>query len=284
MAENATNEQQAAYWTDTAGPHWVQQQEMFDHMLSHFGVAALANLAADTGEHIIDIGCGTGTTTMSIADAVGATGSVIGADISSTMIEAARRRAAAVTNASFVVADAQVERIAPLNRGADAMFSRFGVMFFADPVAAFTNLAANVRAGGRAAFVCWQQESLNEWIAVPAGIMRGFTPNPIMPIANAPGPFAFRDHDRLHGILTAAGWSSIGIEPFSAPTTLGAGKGLEAAVTQSMSSVAGETLRSQVDDATYAKAQEAVRAAYRERIIDGAVTFPGNVWLVNARR
>jgi SAM-dependent methyltransferase len=284
MAENASNEQQATYWTETAGPHWVQQQEMFDYMLSHFGAAALANLAADTGEHIIDIGCGTATTTMAIANSVGPTGSVIGADISRTMIEAARRRAATVPNATFVVADAQIERIAPVNRDADAMFSRFGVMFFADPVAAFTNLAANVRPGGRAAFVCWQHESLNEWISVPAGIMRGFTPNPIMPIANAPGPFAFRDRDRLRSILADAGWSTVGIESFSAPTTLGAGKGLEAAVTQSMSSVAGETLRAQTDDATYAAAREAVRAAFSERIIDGAVTFPGNVWLASARR
>ncbi len=283
MSDNGPNQLQAAYWTSAAGPQWVQQQPMFDHMLVHFGHAALSALAGQAGEHIIDIGCGTATTTLAIADAVGPAGWVIGADISPTMIDAARQRASAYPQASFVVADAQTERIAPAHQPADAVFSRFGVMFFVDPVAAFTNIATNVRSGGRLAFVCWQHEQDNEWISLPAGIMRQFTPEPVLPPHNAPGPFAFHDCDRLREILTAAGWGSVQIDPFSAPTTMGAGLGLDAAVTQSMSTSAGQILGSQVDAATFAAATEAVRAALSERMLGGAVTFPGNVWVVTAR-
>lgn len=284
MSDTGPNQLQAAYWTSAAGPQWVQQQAMFDHMLGHFGHAALKVLAAQAGEHIIDIGCGTATTTLAIADAVGPTGWVIGADISTTMIDAARQRASASPQATFVVADAQTERIAPVDQPADAAFSRFGVMFFADPVAAFTNIAANVRTGGRLAFVCWQHEQDNEWTSLSAGIMRQFTPEPVLPPRNAPGPFAFHDRGRLGEILSAAEWHDVLIEPFSAPTTMGGGLGLDAAVTQSMSTSAGQILRNQVDEATFAAATKAVRAALSERMLGGAVTFPGNVWVATAHR
>lgn len=284
MTSTGPNEQQAAYWTDAAGPHWVQQQEMFDHMLVHFGAAGLAALDAQPGELILDVGCGTGTTTLALAEAVGPTGLVIGADISPTMIDAARQRAHTNSPIQFVVGDVQTERAAPVGREADAAFSRFGVMFFADPVAAFANIGMNVRRGGRLAFVCWQHEKANEWISLPASIMRAFTPLPVLPPENAPGPFAFHDPDRVRGILSGAGWSSVGIEPFDAPATMGAGKGLDAAVAQSMSTQAGQILRSQVDDATFAAATDAIRAAFGERMLGGAVTFPGNVWVVTAQR
>ena len=284
MDHDAPNQQQATYWTETAGPQWVAQQAMFDYMLRHFGQAALSALGTQAGEHVLDIGCGTGTTTLAIANAVGPTGWVIGADISSTMIDAARAASAGYSQASFVVADAQTERIAPTDQPADAMFSRFGVMFFADPTAAFSNIAANVRSGGRLAFVCWQHESANEWISVPAAVMRSFTPEPVLPQPNAPGPFAFHDADRLRGILADAGWTGVVIDPFSAPTTMGGGNGLDAAVAQSMNTMAGQILRSQVDEATFAAATDAVRAVLSERMLGGAVTFPGNVWVVTAAR
>jgi SAM-dependent methyltransferase len=284
MTDAGPNDQQATYWTHTAGPHWVQQQMMFDRMLVHFGEAALGALNAQPTEHVLDIGCGTGTSTLEIAAAVGPSGSVTGADISPTMIEAARARALTHPNVSFVIADAQTERIMPIDRPADAMFSRFGVMFFADPVGAFVNIAANVRDGGRLTFVCWQREEANEWISLPADIMRGFTPSPVLPPENAPGPFAFHNPDRVRSLLVTAGWTSVQIDPFSAPTTMGGGQGLEAAVTQSMSTHVGQLLRAQVDDATFAAATAAVRSAFAERLLGGAVTFPGNVWIVTARR
>ncbi len=284
MADGGPNDKQATFWTDTAGPHWVQQQMMFDRMLVHFGEAVLGALNAQPEEHVLDIGCGTGTSTLEIAATVGPNGSVTGADISPTMIDAARARAVTHRNVSLVVADAQTARIAPIDRPADAMFSRFGVMFFADPIAAFVNIAANVRRGGRLAFVCWQREESNEWISLPADIMRGFTPDPVLPPDNAPGPFAFHNPDRVRTLLVTAGWTSVQIDPFSAPTTMGGGQGLAAAVNQSMSTHVGQILRAQVDDATFAAATAAVRSAFQERLLGGAVTFPGNVWIVTARR
>ncbi|MEI7619094.1 MAG: methyltransferase domain-containing protein [Actinomycetota bacterium] len=284
MAETGANQQQAAYWSENAGRQWVQQQALFDRQLVHFGNAALGALRAQPGEHILDIGCGTGTTTLAIAESVGPTGWVIGADISAPMIAASSERSIDRPTMSFVVADAQTDRIAPIDHDADAMFSRFGVMFFSDPTAAFTNLASNIRAGGRLAFVCWQHEELNEWMSLPAELMRSFTPEPVLPPANAPGPFAFSDRDRLKTILTTAGWSAVQIEPFSAPTVLGAGLGLESAVTQSMSTRAGEGLRAQVDEATFAAARDAICAEFSKRLVDNAVSFEGNVWVVTAER
>jgi len=200
------------------------------------------------------------------------------------MIQAARSRAGAYEQVSFVVTDAQTQRIAPNDRPVDAMFSRFGVMFFSDPLAAFVNLAANVRPGGRLAFVCWQREEANEWISLTADIVRGFTPEPVLPLPDAPGPFAFQNRDRVLGLLTVAGWTSVWIDPFTAPTVMGGGQGLEAAVTQAMSTHVGQILRSQVDDATFAAAAAAVRREFSERLVDGAVTFEGNVWVVTAQR
>src|SRR4051794_36482505 len=139
MSQQAANADQAVYWSEVRGAQWVRDQRIFDTMLAPFGNEALRMLDAQVGEHVLDIGCGTGTTTVQIADAVGPTGHVIGCDIASTMIDAARRSALAVPQASFEVLDVQTGRLGDALY--DAAFSRFGVMFFADPVAAFQNVA-----------------------------------------------------------------------------------------------------------------------------------------------
>jgi SAM-dependent methyltransferase len=279
-----SNAQQAAYWTDTAGLQWVTDQQLFDHMLAPFGVESRRVLAAQPGEHVLDVGCGTATTTLAIAAAVGPTGSVVGCDISPTMIDAARGRIKDTPQVSLAIADAQTADLVQADPF-DAVYSRFGVMFFADPVVAFKNIAAAVRPGGRLVFVCWQHEDLNEWISLPARIMRTFTPEPVLPPADAPGPFAFHDPARIEQILSQAGWIDVSIAPFSSPVVLGAGRGVDAAVQQSLGTRAGQGLRGQVDDETYERAVEAVRAAFAERAnADGVVSFTGAVWVVTACR
>jgi len=183
---------------------------------------------------------------------------------------------------SFAVLDAQADVLGPANRPFDAVYSRFGVMFFSDPAAAFANVARHVRRGGRMAFACWQSEERNEWIAVPARVMRGFMPNPVSPQPNAPGPFAFGNPARVDEVLLAGGWTNVNIESFTASTELGAGLGLEAALRQTMGTRAAQDLRVQVDDATFQAATAAVRAALGEHLVDGAVVFAGNVWVVTA--
>src|SRR5437879_4211907 len=129
-------------------------------MLEPLGRLAIEALALEPGESVLDIGCGTGATTLALADLVGASGRAVGADVSAPMLEAARRRASGRANVAFVEADAQVHAFS----GFDAAFSRFGVMFFADPQAAFRNIARSLRPGGRIAFVCWQPPDRQEWV------------------------------------------------------------------------------------------------------------------------
>ena len=282
MSENAANAQQADYWTSVGGPHWVTEQRQFDHMLAAFSAESQRVLAAQPGEHVLDVGCGTAAATMAIAHSVGPTGSVVGCDISPTMIDAARVRSATVDHVSFAIADAQVDDLLQADPF-DAVYSRFGVMFFADPVAAFVNISAGVRPGGRLVFVCWQPEALNEWVGLPAAVMRSFTPNPVQPAPDMPGPFALSDPRRIEQILDDARWTQIEVVPYSAEIELGGGLDIDAALQQAMGGRAAQTLREQVDDATYALATDAVRAALAEHTNEaGAVEFVGSVWIVSA--
>ena len=279
-----SNAQQAAYWTDIGGVSWVNDQQIFDHMLMPFGSESQRVLAAQTGEHVLDVGCGAGTTTLAIAAAVGPTGSVVGCDISPTMIDAARNRIKDTPQISLAIADVQTADLLQADPF-DAVYSRFGVMFFAEPVAAFRNIAVAVRPGGRLVFVCWQREDLNEWISLPVRIMHSFAPEPLLSPTDAPGPFAFRDPERIEQILTEAGWTDVAIQPFVAPVVLGGGRGVDAAVQQSKGSSAAHGLRKQVDEETFERAFEAVGAAFAERANpEGVVSFSGAVWVVTAHR
>src|SRR5450432_999963 len=152
--DDGPNAAQVAYWNDTAGPTWVAMQDVMDVQLGELGLKAIAALGVRPGERVIDVGCGCGGTTIELARRVGETGRVLGADISAPMLAVAKGRAAAqaLNWASFEQADAQTYLFEP----ADAVFSRFGVMFFADPVAAFANLRLALAPAGRLAFVCWR--------------------------------------------------------------------------------------------------------------------------------
>ena len=281
---DSSNAQMARYWTDIGGPHWVAEQRQFDQMLTAFDAESRRVLAPQPGEHILDVGCGTGTSTIAIADAVGPSGSVVGCDISPTMIDAARVRAGNHPQISLAITDAQTDDLLQANLF-DAVYSRFGVMFFVDPVAAFANIAAAVRSGGRLTFVCWQGEETNEWIALPARIMRSHATNLEVPPADAPGPFAFADASRISRILHDAGWDNPVVSPFSALTVLGGGDGVDAALAQAMGTRVATLLREQLDDEAYAAARDEVRAALADHLDpNGAVTFTGNVWIVTAER
>jgi len=211
LAAEGPNAAQISHWNDTAGPTWVATQRERDQELGPLGLRAMAALGAREGEQILDVGCGCGDTTLELARRVGAAGRALGADISAPMLEVARQRASAagLAQARFVQADAQTHAFEPV----DGVFSRFGVMFFADPTAAFANLRKALRPGGRLAFVCWRALAENEWISVPLTALLPHLPSaPAVPPANAPGPFAFADRDRLRDILATAGFADIAIE------------------------------------------------------------------------
>lgn len=208
------NADQIEYWSGEAGKKWTDGQEHLDAMLAPFGQAAMEVAGIALGERVIDVGCGCGGTTLELAKRVGPMGSVLGVDVSAPMLRHAGERAvtAGTNNLNFAMADASTfgfEREA-----ADVVFSRFGVMFFRNPVEAFANLRAALRPKGRLCFVCWRSLNQNAWVAVPreAALKHLPAPEPMSP--DEPGPFAFADAERVTDILREAGFRAVVLERY----------------------------------------------------------------------
>ena len=200
-----SNQGQVDFWNADPGRNWVRFQPEMDLVMA--GVADLLLLAADPapGESAIDIGCGAGATTLAVARRVGPQGRVIGVDISEPLLARAeeRRRESGLEQTSFLLADAQDHAF---SRGmADLILSRFGVMFFADPVAAFRNLGAALRPGGRMVMATWAEVEANPFFLVPGRIAAARLGPPELSDPDAPGPMAFRNTARVTGILRDAG-------------------------------------------------------------------------------
>jgi len=200
------NAAQRDYWNADAGHNWLTHRQRLDRMMRPITERLLARAAPAAGERVLDVGCGTGESSLRLAALVGG-GEVLGADISAPLLEAARERAAAVGNLSFLLADAQVHAFRPA--AFDLVASRFGVMFFADPVAAFRNLAAALTPGGRFAFVGWGPLADNPWFLIPSRAAAAHLGPPPPQPPDAPGPMAFADAARVEGLLTAAGLAEV---------------------------------------------------------------------------
>ena len=215
IAETSSNAAQIEYWNTTAGETWAQFQEALDRQVEPLGLAAMDVLCPGEGEHIIDIGCGCGQTSLALAARVRPTGSVVGVDISEPMLDVALRRPrSADLQVAFRKLDAQTGDI---GHGLfDAAFSRFGVMFFSDPVAAFANIRASLKPDGRLAFVCWRPLNENPWMQAPLQAALPLLPPVAPPDPTAPGPFAFADPSRVRSILADSGYGSMTINPFDA--------------------------------------------------------------------
>jgi SAM-dependent methyltransferase len=218
---SADNTEQIAEWNGVLGQRWVAMRQEVDRIVAPFGAAALKAAAPQLGERVIDIGCGCGDTAIEIARTVGPAGSVLGIDVSQPMLGVARSRgmSANCSNLSFHEGDASETEL-PAN--VDLLFSRFGVMFFSDPSAAFSHLRKSLRTGGRCVFVCWRTPRDNAWAMTPLSAARkalDITPPPSDP--NAPGPFAFADDDRLRTVLSGAGFGAIDVQQFDTAIFIG---------------------------------------------------------------
>ena len=211
------NEAQGQYWNSAAGEKWVGHQAVIDRQLEAVTDLLLQTAAPQAGEAVLDVGCGTGAMLLRLAAAVGERGSLLGCDISSPMLELARQRiaAAGARNVEFVQADAQSHEFA--EDAFDLVVSRFGVMFFADPAAAFANLRRPLRPGGRLGFVCWGPLADNPFILLPMQVATRHLGPAEPPPPRAPGPLAFSDPDYVSDILTAAGWSDVRVESREPP-------------------------------------------------------------------
>ncbi len=230
MNLDGPNAEQIAYWNDQAGLKWVRLQQQLDDMIGPLGGAALDRAKPAPNERVLDVGCGCGATSLELARRVGGGGDVLGLDLSSAMLERARDRAREqnLTPVRFEIADAQTHAFQ--GPGFDLIFSRFGVMFFADPEQAFRNLRGALAQNGRLCFVCWQAITRNPWMLVPLQAAAKHVQLSPPPAPGAPGPFSFAEEERVRGILEAAGFAEVLIDPLESQLTLGGSVPLEEAV------------------------------------------------------
>jgi SAM-dependent methyltransferase len=283
MRAEGPNADQIAYWNEQAGPKWVAFQDALDRQIEPFGLVAIERAKVASGERALDVGCGCGQTTLELARRVGARGRVLGIDLSAPMLARAseRARSQGLDQASFLAADAQTHRFEP--ESFDLGFSRFGVMFFQDPVAAFRNLRGALAPGGRFAFVCWREMARNGWMLEPmAALAKHITlPPPAAP--DAPGPFAFADEKRVSAILEGAGFRDVTLEPHDAEMALAGGPDAEqtAEFFLEIGPAAAAAREAGVTDLAPLR-RSIVEVLARHRRADGFY-LPSASWIVTAR-
>ncbi len=279
MTDPATlHAEQAKFWNSPAAGRWITNQQQIDLALAPVAEAGIKLAAPRAGESVLDIGCGSGATAIALARLVGPAGRVTGIDVSTQMLELARRRSAGIANLDWLLADAaSTETVLPK---ADLMFSRFGVMFFGDPVAAFTALRRSLKPGGRLVFASWRPIGENPWMLVPLQAVQPLVPPQLRPGPHDPGPFAFADAEWVAHILTSAGFARPRHTPLDFPMLLGGT--LEEATEQSASMGAAARLLREQPEAVVASARAAIRAALAPYARGGRVALPGAVWLVES--
>ena len=274
------NQEQRDFWNDIKGDLWVTLQPRIDTMLATFGDKALDTLNPQFGERILEIGCGTGTTTLALGERVGASGEILAADLSRPMLNKAIERAnlCAEHAITFVEADAQVHNFPTATF--DAVYSRFGVMFFDNPVAAFRNIRKAVRPGGRMAYVCWADRKANPWIRIPAGAAKAFLDLPAPPPDDAPGQFSMENEGRVQQILHDAGWSDIGLERFTVDGSIGVNAADAASFIAKMGPMSEPFALADSD--TQNKTLQVIEEALTPYSNDSSVTLGFSTWIVSA--
>lgn len=279
----SANAEMNRYWNEASGPRWVEFQHWIDRQIEPLGARALERARLGPGERVLDVGCGCGATALAAARAVGPEGSVTGIDLSLPMLTRARERAAeaSLANLEFLHADAQT---ATLAKGFDVVFSRFGVMFFEDPVRAFENLRRSLVARGRLVFVCWQALARNAWMRVPLEALASVLPLAPPASPTAPGPFAFADDARVRGILEQAGFGEIAFESVQEVLPVGPDD-LEGSVRFALAiGPAGAALRDSPEAAARRhEIESALREALRPYWGPRGVTLASASWIVTAR-
>ena len=267
-----SNADAATAWDGPTGDVWADHADQFDAGVARYMPHFLDATGIEPGMHVLDVGCGNGLTTR---EAARRAASATGVDLSTRMLDVARRRAAAegLANVSFVQADVQIADLGEARY--DRVISRNGVMFFGDPVAAFANLARAMKPDGRMVLLVWQAMAENPWLAA----FRAAVPGPLPP-PDGPGPFALGDPDRVRTLLTAAGFAEPELRGVREPTYYG--PDVAAAERYVSTMLAGQL--AELDDAGRAEAAAALRATLEEHLGPDGVTYPSAMWIVTARR
>jgi len=274
------NADEIAYWNGPGGQRWLARQQEQDALLAPVARILLDRAAPCSGEIVLDIGCGCGATSFELARRVAPDGRVLGIDVSAPMLERARQLAPRGLALDFALSDATTYRFEPAR--ADLLFSRFGVMFFADPARSFANLRRGLRSGARGVFSCWRPPRENPWLLLP--LQQAYRHVPRLPEIGPedPGPFSFADERRVRGILGQAGFAQIDLERVDLSLDLADGRGLDAAVDAAVG--IGPTSRALDGQPPPLRAAAAasIRAALAQHLVGSTVPLAAALWIVTA--
>jgi ubiquinone/menaquinone biosynthesis C-methylase UbiE len=273
-----TDDAQTKLWNGPSGHAWVETQELLDAMFKPFEDLLVEAVSAGSERQVLDVGCGTGSTTLAVARRLGAKGRCIGIDISEPMLTAARARAEREgTPASFIRANAQDHAFEPASF--DMIISRFGVMFFDDFVQAFANLRRAAKDDAELRFIAWRSPSENPFMTTAERAAAPLLPNLPARQPDAPGQFAFADSRRVHRILEESGWTHIDIRPLDVPCTLP-----EKELVRYLTRLGplGVILH-EADERTRTQVIETVRTAFEPYVHGAEVHFTAACWMVGAR-
>lgn len=280
QAQTAMDDQHA-FWNNVQGPKWVRLQALIDPTLAPIGLATIDRLAPRPGEHVLDVGCGCGETSLELAARISPNGAVTGVDISAPMLAVARKRAEqAGAPITFIEANAQTHAFPP--DSVDCIFSRFGVMFFDDFEAAFSNLRRAVKPGGRMALGAWRTRKDNPWAMTAVPIARPHVELPPRPGPGDPGQFAFEEEAFVRGFLERAGWSDIGFERLDVDLRVGdavddaADFLIEMGPVAAPLSVASAEIRAQVG--------RELRQALEDHVRPDGVFLGSSTWIITAQK
>ncbi len=275
------NQAEREFWAAEGPQQYVEHGARWETMMAPFGAAMFDAVALQPGEHVLDVGCGWGATTVDAAERVAPEGTVVGVDISEQMLAPARQRTADLANITLLEADAQTHPFEPASY--DAVISRFAAMLFDDPPAAFGNLHRALKPGGRLAFVCWQDPLKTEWVAVAmAAAVPLVGRPPDLGEPGAPGPFAFADGDRARRLVAAGGFDEVTLEPVTRPQRIA--DNADDAVTLVLSLPETRQLLNGVPEDTVAKVTGALGDAFTSHAGPHGVVTDATAWLVTARR
>jgi ubiquinone/menaquinone biosynthesis C-methylase UbiE len=275
------NADQIAYWNGPAGQRWADRQAAQDILLGPVADILIDRAKPQAGERVIDIGCGSGVTTIAFARKVAPSGHAFGVDISAPMLARARASAPKELPVDFTLADATVYPFDPASF--DLLASRFGVMFFADPVASFANLRKALKPSGRLAFACWREPHENPFFMAPLQAAYKHVPKLPQQGPEDPGPFAFASEERVRRILDAAGFAAVQMEPCPLLLDAAIGRGLDGAVQAALEiGPASRALEGQPAELR-AAAANSIREALTAFAKGDAVLLPASIWIVTAK-
>ncbi len=280
MSERTEVGMQAEFWNEAGGRMWVDNIEQTHALIQPLGDVVLEKAAPQAGESVLDVGCGGGLNSVEIAERVGKTGYVLGVDVSEMILDYARAQPGLQDNLEFACVDAAVEDLG--KERFDLLFSRFGVMFFEDPKAAFANMRSCLKPDGRVAFLCWQAPQKNPWLSCPMQAAFEILDPPEAAIdPRAPGPFSMAEADWIEEILADAGYEAVQVENIELDMPMGQ---LDDAVSYSMRFGPAVEALSQAHGEQRDAVEAAIRKSFEPFAGPDGVVGPTATWLVTANR